>query len=89
MRRERAITTGLMAPGLAGRALLRAGSSAQAAGDLGEEAEGLGIGIVAAPRLEAGAAEVDVGADLLGDLLGCADQVPGSPRLDWLAPERP
>ena len=44
--------------------------------DLGGEAlQGLGVGVVGAPRDEAAAAEVDVRLDLLGDLLRRADEV--------------
>ena len=40
-------------------------------------------------RVEAGAAEVDVGLQLLGHLLGCADEVAGVPRLERFAVEAP
>src|SRR5690606_27319794 len=59
--------------------------------DLGEQFERLGAGVVGAPWDEPAASEVDVGPDLLGDLLGRADEVVGAPLLERLAPdgERP
>src|SRR5438309_10463740 len=54
----------------------------------GEEVHRLGVGVVAAPRREPRAAEVDIGLDLLRHLLRGADQVALAPRLERLAPER-
>src|SRR5262249_17284194 len=70
------------------RAACAPDDSAQALRHLREQPDRLGIRIVTAPRIEPGASEVDVGLDLLRDLLGGADEVAFPPRLGRFAPER-
>src|SRR3954453_9053390 len=62
--------------------------SAQAVGNPCEQSQRFGVGVVAAPRIEAGATEVDVAADLFRDLLRGTDEIARAPRLGFLAEER-
>src|SRR4051794_10840282 len=54
----------------------------------GQQFHGLGARVIAAPWREAGAAEIDVGVDLLPPRPRPPDQVAFGPRIERLPPER-